>query len=60
MRGGDKKSGVEKVSHPVEDTGKARAIAAKAVGANARYVSDAKKLAKAAPVVAEAAKRGKL
>jgi hypothetical protein len=50
----------QKIAGPIAETGDARAIAAKAVGANHSYVSAAKKLAKAAPKVAEAARRGKL
>jgi hypothetical protein len=58
--GGDKKSGTPKLGEPITDKGEAAEIAAKAVGASHGYVSAAKKLAKAAPVVAEAARRGKL
>lgn len=45
---------VEKIPQR-QDSGKARDKAAKAVGANSHYVSDAKRLAEKAPDVAEAA-----
>jgi hypothetical protein len=50
----------QKVAGPKAGTGDARSIAAAAVGANHTYVSDAKRLTKEAPDVAEAAKAGKL
>ena len=43
--GGDKKSGVQKIGHPVEDAGRAAKVAAAAVGANRSYVGDAQKWA---------------
>ena len=55
--GGDKKSGIQKVGDPIQNTGEARSIAAKAVGANHTYVSEAKRLTREAPDVAETASR---
>jgi hypothetical protein len=56
---GGASKGTEKIPDPLPDTGEARSIAAKAVGANAHYVSDAKRLVAKAPDVAAAARAGR-
>ena len=45
---------------PPSDFGKARDLAAKMVGANRQYISDAKQIAKDAPEVLDHVKQGKL
>ena len=58
--GGDKKSGPTQVSDPVQiqGRGEAREKAAAAVGVAASYVSDAKRIAREAPELAEKIKAG--
>jgi hypothetical protein len=57
LGGGDKRSGVQQIAPPIENTGKARDKAAKAVGVNRQYVSDAKKIEKETADLADAAPR---
>jgi DNA modification methylase len=47
--GGDKKSGKERIPDPILNPGQARDHAARLVGVNPRYVSDAKTIEQAAP-----------
>lgn len=57
--GGDKKSGTAQMPDPIIGQGEAREKAAKAVGASARYVSDAKKIERDFPELAKEIRSGK-
>jgi hypothetical protein len=61
MGGGDKKSGVENLPHPIKDQGKARDQAGKALGVSGRTVDFATKvLREAEPDIVKAVDEGRM